>query len=286
LKNKTALYRSRPWLTLALALFTAKSAHSAEPVRPGTPADEAVKLETVTVTGTNIRRTDSEIALPVTTFDRAELEARGVATMSELFETLGLAEPPAISELNVGPQDARGDVASVDLRGLGSGSTLVLINGRRMAPHPVSMAENGVPTLAPNINSIPRALISRVEILRDGASAIYGADAAAGVINNLVSRDYLGRQISFRGSMTQHGGANEAQATVTQGFKSGRTHLSLSLDMFHRDALAAGQRKWSRQSDLRLTRALPAPWNGVPLVDASGTTVRDNDFDNSQAVGS
>ena len=286
MKNKTALYRSRPWLTLALALLTAKSAHSAEPVRPGTPADEAVKLETVTVTGTNIRRTDSEIALPVTTFDRAELEARGVATMSELFETLGLAEPPAISELNVGPQDARGDVASVDLRGLGSGSTLVLINGRRMAPHPVSMAENGVPTLAPNINSIPRALISRVEILRDGASAIYGADAAAGVINNLVSRDYLGRQISFRGSMTQHGGANEAQATVTQGFKSGRTNLSLSLDMFHRDALAAGQRKWSRQSDLRLTRALPAPWNGVPLVDASGTTVRDNDFDNSQAVGS
>lgn len=155
MKNKTALYRSRPWLTLALALLTAKSAHSAEPVRPGTPADAAVKLETVTVTGTNIRRTDSEIALPVTTFDRAELEARGVATMSELFETLGLAEPPAISELNVGPQDARGDVASVDLRGLGSGSTLVLINGRRMAPHPVSMAENGVPTLAPNINSIP-----------------------------------------------------------------------------------------------------------------------------------
>src|SRR5205823_14702792 len=112
-------------------------------------------------------------------------------------------------EIHNGPQLARGDVASVDLRGLGSDSTLTLINGRQMAPHPTSMAENGVPSLAVNINAVPRALISRVEILRDGASAIYGADAAAGVINNYVSRDYVGRSVTVRGSMTQHRGANE-----------------------------------------------------------------------------
>ena len=87
--------------------------------------------------------------------------------MIELFETLGMAEPSAITEINNGPQLARGDVASIDLRGIGSGSTLTLINGRRMAPHPISMAENGVPSLAVNINAVPRALISRVEILRD-----------------------------------------------------------------------------------------------------------------------
>jgi outer membrane receptor protein involved in Fe transport len=83
-----------------------------------------------------------------------------------------------------------------------------------MAPHPISMAENGVPSLAVNINTIPRAMVDRVEILRDGASAIYGSDAAAGVINNLVSRTFIGRGVTLKASATQHGGANEFNATV------------------------------------------------------------------------
>jgi outer membrane receptor protein involved in Fe transport len=276
-------------LFASLLLATSLAAQTA-PTPPASPAgsggDETIRLGEFTVTGSHLRRVDAETALPVTVIDTSELDLRGAATLSELFETLGIAEPSGITELNVGPQDARGDVASIDLRGLGSGSTLTLINGRRMAPHPISMAENGVPSLAPNINAIPRALVSQVEILRDGASAIYGADAAAGVINNLVSRTYDGRQLSLRGSMTQHGGANEFQVTAAQGFKHGKNHLSVSLDYFHRDALSASQRKWSRESDIRLTRNLPAPWNGLPLVDANGATVRDNDFDNSQAVNS
>jgi outer membrane receptor protein involved in Fe transport len=282
----------RARLLLAATAFTASLGAQTAPAnapaaaRPAAPATESVKLEAFAVTGSHLRRSDVETALPVTVIDAAELDLRGAATLAELFETLGIAEPSAITELNVGPQDARGDVASIDLRGLGSGSTLMLINGRRMAPHPISMAENGVPSLAPNINSLPRALISQVEILRDGASAIYGADAAAGVINNLVSRSFTGRRLTLRGSMTQHGGANEAQATLAQGFRHGPWQVAVSLDFFHRDALSASQRKWSRESDLRLTRNLPAPWNGLPLVDANGTTVRDNDFDNSQAVGS
>ncbi|MFM9078646.1 MAG: TonB-dependent receptor domain-containing protein, partial [Opitutaceae bacterium] len=254
------------------------------PNRPAPAADEAVKLETFVVTGSNIRRTDAETALPVTVIDPVEIDARGAATMAELFETLGIAEPSAITEINNGPQLARGDVASVDLRGIGTGSTLTLLNGRRMAPHPVSMAENGVPSLAVNINTVPRALIERVEVLRDGASAIYGADAAAGVINNRVSRSYTGRQLTLRGSMTQHGGGNEAGGTFTHGFKSGRTHVAYTLDYFHRDALAASQRRFARNSDLRVSRALPAPWNGLPLVDANGATIRDNDFRNANSV--
>lgn len=272
---------------LLFALFlTAGSGSWAQPApaRPAPAAEETVKLEAFVVTGSNIRRTDAETALPITVLEPIDLDARGAATMAELFETLGAAEPSAITEINNGPQLARGDVASVDLRGIGSGSTLTLLNGRRMAPHPISMAENGVPSLAVNINSIPRALVERVEILRDGASAIYGADAAAGVINNRVSRSYVGRQASFRGSMTQHGGANEAGVTVSEGFKKGKTHLSTSLDYFHRDALAASQRKFASNSDMRISRNLPAPWNGVPLVDANGTTVRDNDFANTNNV--
>lgn len=143
-----------------------------------------------------------------------------------------------------------------------------------------------VPSLAANINTVPRSLIDRIEILRDGASAIYGSDAAAGVINNLVSRTRQGRTVAFRGSMTQHGGADEFAATATEGFKRGRTHFSVSLDYFHRDALAATQRDWASQRDLRLGRRLPAPWDGIPVIDpATGAAFsRDNDFANTNNV--
>jgi len=273
-------------LIAAAVLTTSLAAQAVSPPPGGTATEPEtpVQLEAFTVTGSNIRRLEAETALPVTVIERVDLDARGAATMSELFETLGAAEPSAITEVNNGPQLARGDVASVDLRGIGSGSTLTLINGRRMAPHPISMAENGVPSLAANINAIPRALVNRVEILRDGASAIYGADAAAGVINNHVSRTYVGRNVTFKGSMTQHGGGNEVGATVSEGFNVGKTHFSVSFDYFHRDAIAASQRKWARHADQRQSRALPAPWNGLPLVDANGTTVRDNDFDNRNNV--
>jgi outer membrane receptor protein involved in Fe transport len=277
-----------PVCLLTAILFAAPVSAQTAPVPAPLAAEseQPIRLEAFTVTGSNIRRTDAETALPVTILEPIDLDARGAATMAELFETLGAAEPSAITEINNGPQLARGDVASVDLRGIGSGSTLTLLNGRRMAPHPISMAENGVPSLAVNINAIPRALVERVEILRDGASAIYGADAAAGVINNRVSRSYVGRQVSLRGSMTYHGGANEVGATISEGFQKGKTHLSVSLDYFHRDALAASQRKFASNSDLRVSRNLPAPWNGVPVVDPATGTVfsRDNDFANTNSV--
>ncbi len=264
-------------------------AQTSRPSAPAAPAgDQPVTLEAFTVTGSNIRRVDAETALPVTVIDRMDLEARGAATMAELFETLGAAEISGITEINNGPQLARGDVASIDLRGIGSGSTLTLLNGRRMAPHPISMAENGVPSLAVNINTIPRALVDRVEILRDGASAIYGADAAAGVINSRVSRTGDRRGVTLKGSMTQHGGANEFNATAYDAFKRGKTHISVSIDYFHRDALAAHDRDWAKNSDMRVNRKLPAPWNGIPLVDPSSPTgalfARDNDFRNANAV--
>ena len=273
------------WLVLAAR---AVGQTSAAPATNAAPIDEAVKLEAFTVTGSNIRRVDAETALPVTVIDKSDLDVRGAATMAELFETIGAAEISGITEINNGPQQARGDVASIDLRGIGSGSTLTLLNGRRMAPHPISMAENGVPSLAVNINTIPRAMVDRVEILRDGASAIYGADAAAGVINSRVSRNVEGRGVTLKGSLTQHGGANEFNVTAYDAFKRGRTHLAVSIDYFHRDALSAHDRSFSKDADFRASRALPAPWNGLPLPDPSSTTggvfARDNDFRNANGV--
>lgn len=266
---------------------TLAAAQTPNPPSPAAqPPDESVKLEAFTVTGSNIRRIDAEAALPVSVFDKEDIGLRNGSTMADLFETITMAEPSGLNESNTGPQGARGDVNSIDLRGLGSGSTLTLLNGRRFAPHPISMAENGVPSLAANANAIPTALIGRVEILRDGASAIYGADAAAGVINNITSTSYNGRSLAAKMSMTQHGGANEYRFTATDGFKSGKTHISTAVDYFHRDALSASDRFWASQMDLRLARELPAPWNGVPVTDPVTGVVqaRDNDFANTNAV--
>jgi iron complex outermembrane receptor protein len=276
-------------LPLALTL-SALAQSTTPPARPDAvpPKDEVVQLEAFTVTGSNIRRVHAETAVPVTVVDAAELDARGASTMADFVETLGMAEISGVTEIASGAQAAKGDAALVDLRGLGSGSSLVLINGRRMAPHAISMAENGVPALAPNLNAIPRALISRIEVLRDGASAIYGADAAAGVINNLVSRTFVGRGVTLRMSDTQHGGAGEVNLTAYDSFKRGDTHLAVSFDHFRRDGLASRDRSFSRNDDQRLNRALPAPWNGQPVTvtnpDGSTTVVRDNDFANTSAI--
>lgn len=248
----------------AVVLLSGISLHAQTP--PAAPSS-AVKLEAVTVTGSNLRRVDAETALPITVFDSADIALRGGSTGADLFAQITSAAPPQVNETVIASQGARGDVSLVDLRGIGAGNTLMLINGRRIAPHPISGTDIGVPSLSPNANTIPTALVERVEILRDGASAIYGADAAAGVVNSIVSPNARGTKLSSRGAVTQHGGANEFRVTASEGFFSGKTHVSASVDAFHRDAMTAHDRRWSSQSDLRLTRNLPAPWNGLPVTD-------------------
>jgi hypothetical protein len=274
--------------TNAVVAFALLSGTSLLAQTPPADTSSAVELAAVTVTGSNIRRVEAETALPITVFDRDDFAIRGASTGTDLFATLTLAEPPAINEATIASQGARGDVTSIDLRGLGSGSTLMLINGRRVAPHPLSGTENAVPALAPNANIIPTALLERVEVLRDGASAIYGADAAAGVINSLMSRRFVGRKLAGRVALTQHGGAEEYRFTVSEGRQRGRTHISAALDYFHREDLASKDRVWSSQSDLRLTRKIPAPWDGRPVTDPVTGVVQavDNDLHNGSTINS
>ncbi|MCM2274476.1 MAG: TonB-dependent receptor [Candidatus Didemnitutus sp.] len=236
---------------------------------------EVVKLDTFTVTGTNIRRIDEETTLPVTVLDADDLAAFAAPTPSELLSMLPSGGVITLGESNVLGADARGDNTSLNLRGIGSGNTLVLVNGRRLAPHPVSQAEGGVPSLAVNVNQLPNAAIERVEVLREGASAIYGADAAAGVVNTIIRKDYQGWEVKMRGSVTEHGGANDWRVTVTSGdfYNAGRTHVTAMLDFYHRDFLGTKDRHFSSQSDIRKTANLPEPWS---------TT--DSDFDNSSSA--
>ncbi len=287
----TKLTTTAACLCLAAAgLLPAQTAPSvpAAPA-PGAGAKrETQMMEAFTVTGSNIRRIDEEKILPVSVFNLDDIDLRGAVTPAELFDTLSIGGPITLDEGNTLGADARGDNATVNLRGIGSGNSLVLLNGRRLPPHPISQAESGVPSLSVNINTLPAAAMARVEVLRDGASAIYGTDAAAGVVNSITRSNYDGLSIRARASATQHGGGGDWNVEITDGrnFNGGKSNLLLTLDYYHRDFLWLTDRKFSSHQDLRRTRNVPAPWNGLPLTDSAGTVVRDNDFDNTASTDS
>jgi iron complex outermembrane recepter protein len=264
-----------------VVLGTAPWALLAQPVSPAPKKEETVQMEAFTVTGTNIRRIDEEKTLPVTVLDNDELVARSAPTMADLFETITSG---GIMDLNEGANlgaDARGDNASINLRGVGSGNTLVLLNGRRLAPHPISQAEGGAPSLSVNSNQLPVSAASRIEVLRDGSSAVYGSDAAAGVVNTLIRTDYDGAQLRAGGGIPTNKGGSDWRFATTWGkrFNANRSSISVSLEHFRRDMLRTSDRAWSRDADLR-DRA-PAPWNGLQVRQLDGTlAARDNDFNN------
>ncbi len=114
-----------------------------------------------------------------------------------------------INDSNQGGVSARGDISSVNLRGLGSGNTLVLLNGRRVAAHGISSTEDGVPPMSVNVNTLPTRGLERVDILRDGASAVYGSDAVAGVINFVTDSSYVGNELQVQTGITEIGSGSD-----------------------------------------------------------------------------
>lgn len=169
-------------------------------------------LPRVEITGSAIRRVQSETALPVQIITRAEIEKTGVTTASELMARVssnvnGLTDGASI---NVGG-DQRG-FNSANLRGIGTSSTLVLLNGRRMANFASPGDDSGV-----DLNNIPAAALERVEVLLDGASALYGTDAIGGVINFITRKDFQGLELNVYGGKTDEGGAGKRTASIAVG---------------------------------------------------------------------
>lgn len=161
------------------------------------------------MTGSHIAQTDLEGALPVQIITREAIEKSGVNTVEQLLDRVPANFNGTATAQTIGSQDQPG-LSSVNLRGLGAGSTLVLLNGRRLANY----AFNGE---AVDLNSIPLAAIQRIEVLKDGASAIYGTDAIAGVINFILRKDYAGAEAAASFDVTQHGGGNSGQASLSLG---------------------------------------------------------------------
>jgi iron complex outermembrane receptor protein len=198
-------------------------------------AANAPPIQKVTVTGSNIKRIDSETATPVQTIKREEIQRLGVNSVKELVDSL-TAATGSLSDIG-GSNSFAGGASSASLRNLGKQSTLILLNSRRVAPY--ALADyNEVFT---NLDALPLEAVERVDILRNGGSAIYGSDAVAGVINIITKGNYQG--LSAKADHTRslkNGVFNTTKASITGGFGDfavDKYNILANVEVFHRNGV-------------------------------------------------
>jgi iron complex outermembrane receptor protein len=216
----------------------------------------ANEVNEIVVVGSQIKGSSVAGALPVTRIDTQAIETIGAVSGDDLFRALPSNGSLLTSNVNftAGINAVRGDVASINLRSLGTGNTLTLINGRRMVLHPGSQSgEESIPITTPNMNVLPVLGVARVEVLRDGASALYGADAVGGVVNTILDSDYRGIKVSAAYRKPENTSSYEAVLNGQAGFdfNEGRTRLSLFGSYSKQTALHTADRKFSRSEDKR-----------------------------------
>src|SRR5471030_1066790 len=279
-RQSVLVYSIRLALGAASIMLVSAALAQEQTIDPAAPVVPPAKLQRVEITGSAIRRIESETALPVQVITREEIEKAGVTTASELMARVsanvgGLTDGASI---NVGG-DQRG-FNSANLRGIGTSSTLVLLNGRRMANFASPGDDSGV-----DLNNIPAAAIQRVEVLLDGASALYGTDAIGGVINFITRKDFQGLELNAYGSKTQEGGAGKRTATLTAGTgdltRDGYNVFAV-VDVQRTDALSTSQRKFI--GNLQIPERLPHLLSGytspanIRLTGAQRDYLNDNGF--------
>lgn len=224
------------------------------------------QLDRVQVVGTQIVGAQIDGALPVTVLGSDQIDGVGSLDGDDLFRSIpqmGDVNFNTATDLVGGVNSARGDVASINLRAIGTGNTLVLLNGRRMVNHPGTQSENLVPVTTVNSNAIPVTGVSRVEVLLDGAAALYGSDAVAGVVNTVLKDDFDGLVASLRyGIEPENALGEELNFSFEAGknFNNDRTNIALFGSFTDRDAIMATDRNFSANEDLR--DRLPDDWAG------------------------
>ncbi len=203
-------------------------------------------LERVEITGSSIRRVDAETALPVTVITKEEIARTGVTSTEALLQTISATSGQGGTSTSMGAGLSTYGAATISLRGLGEDRTLVLVNGRRLAAF---AGGNGA---AVNVNAIPLAAIERVEVLKDGASGVYGSDAIAGVVNFILTKNFQG--IQLEGTVnhpTRSGGGGSQRASIVAGFGDGsQFNATLSATLEKEKALYARDRSFAKTGNV------------------------------------
>ncbi len=211
-------------------------------------AQQAQRVEKIEVTGTNIKRVDTETASPVTIITREEIQRSGATTVSEVIRQIPANNAGSFSENSLNSFAA--GASAVSLRGLGAQATLILLNGRRLTPYPFA---NGAQVTFVDLNTVPLEVVDRIEVLKDGASAIYGSEAMAGVINIILRKDFKGAEVGANYAVTSEHDAAAWRATGTLGFGDlARDRWNFFANFEHReqDPIKAADRAWTSTGTL------------------------------------
>ena len=269
----------------AIAISSSASAQSTPTPPPANAAsttaaeaavqgDDSAPTTDIVVVGSQIRGSSVTAALPVTVVGQEELAAIGATSGDELLRAIPQLGDVTFnaSYLPNSSNAARGDVGSVNLRNLGVGNTLVLLNGRRVVNHPTSRAnENLVPVLTVNSNTIPAFGIERLEVLRDGAAAIYGSDAVAGVVNTVLQSEFEGVQFEGQVGFAEDTNLLETNLNLLAGTRLGdRGNITIFASRESRTMLRAADQDYTASDDKRPLFAGTA-LDGSTLVDGRST---------------
>ena len=234
--NRTTSQLAR-W-RVAATLFAASSliafgATAQETDETDEGSEDAVEFETFEVTGSRIKRSDYETASPVLVIDREAIERTGLNSIGELIKDL----PQAGASLGRAFNNGGDGSVEIDLRNLGSTRVLVLVDGRRWIPGTRVLGGGGV-----DLSTIPISIVERIEVLQDGASAVYGSDAVAGVVNIITRKDFQGLESRFQTGAYDDGEGFEKTASFAAGQVSGNTSVFFDVSYRQIDPLGAGDR--------------------------------------------
>ena len=237
-----ALKRSRLSAALITALMVPFAA-SAVAQETGSPTQQPAQststtLDKVTVTGSRIKKAEVEGPAPVVVLTAEDIEREGFSTVYEALSTLNQFTGSVQNEMT--QSGFTPNAQFINLRGLGPGYTLILVNGKRMADYPVPYNSQ---SNAVSLSSIPAAAVSRIEVLTGGASAIYGSDAVAGVLNVITKDNYEGDSIRLRGGTTTMGGGDTGLAQWTGGKTGDKWSLTYSFEYLNREGILGSQRE-------------------------------------------
>ncbi|WDE02963.1 TonB-dependent receptor [Thalassomonas viridans] len=267
--EKTKLFTKRKSLALGIA-----SALLALPSYQTVAAENEDGVERIEVTGSRIKRTDIEGPSPVQSISKDDIANMGYDNLQQLLERMPVAGSGTFSTRGNSQDSTANGGAAVSLRGLGPDATLVLINGRRAS---ISAFAESITNSFVDINSIPVSAIERIDILKDGASAIYGSDAVAGVVNIILKKDIEGIEVNMGIGATEGPNYEEQTASLVWGTATDNGHASIIVDYFRNSELGGdemGRFGTANQSpyggmDFRSSRGYPGYFyvDGVKTID-------------------
>ncbi|GGB94309.1 TonB-dependent receptor plug domain-containing protein [Pseudoduganella buxea] len=233
-------------------------------------AQESAPIDKVVITGSNIRTTQKEGASAVQVISAKEIAASGKASIADVIRAISANSGNSYNEQYTGSFSA--GTAGLSLRGIGQKNTLILVNGKRVSPYATAQ---DLQEVFVDLNSLPMAAVQRIEVLKDGASSVYGSDAVAGVVNLILYKEFTGTEVTGQyGGSTEGTGQREKSAALQAGFgklDADGYSVVLSVDAQQRDTLQQTDVAWLKDSDFRGNPSGTLGWTPTNYVNGNPT---------------